>query len=287
MDFEPTDAEHQDTANIRTIHVFTSHEAADLAASNLNSRGIRCWINANDAGGMLPNLAAPGGVRLLVHSSDAAEATALLKEQMSVAELSALSESESGIPSPSVEVGRGKIAPVQLVIGIVAGVLLCLLYQELSQVGTRTHYHYNQDGRADEAWVYRNGHLIELMKDRNHDGIWDQWSYYKNGVVVRSDVDNNFDGKPDETWTYSDRTLVKMEKDMDFNGTPDEFCTYENGVIQEVDIRPNGAKFATERDLYQNGVLVETLREGDGHGNLKESVRYDPFHNPIGTNKLN
>jgi len=96
----------------------------------------------------------------------------------------------------------------------------------------------------------------------------------------------NFDGKPDETWTYSNGVVVKMEKDTDFNGTPDEFCTYKHGVVQQVDIRPNGAKYATQRQLYQNGVLVEILRGGDASGNFNEVVRYDPFFNPISTNKL-
>jgi hypothetical protein len=74
--------------------------------------------------------------------------------------------------------------------------------------------------------------------------------------VSRSECDNNFDGKPDETWTYSNGTPATLEKDTDFNGVPDEFCTYKYGILQQMDVRPNGAKFATQRWLYQNGVLV-------------------------------
>jgi hypothetical protein len=75
-----------------------------------------------------------------------------------------------------------------------------------------------------------------------------------------------------------------MEKDTDFNGLSDWFCTYQNEILQQVDIRPNGAKFATQRWIYQNGVLVEIWRSGDNNGNFKEVVRYDPFFNPISTN---
>jgi hypothetical protein len=57
-------------------------------------------------------------------------------------------------------------------------------------------------------------------------------------------------------------------------------------VLQKVDIMPNGAKFATVRELFQAGVLVEVLRGGNAEGGFKESVRYDPFFNPISTNKL-
>ena len=172
-----------------------------------------------------------------------------------------------------------------IIIGIVTGVLLCLLNQWFGQFGKRTHYHHTKEGKADEAWVYHDGHLVEFMRDRNLDGAWDHWTYYEHGQVARSEDDNNFDGKPDETWTYSNGTLEKMEKDTDFNGTPDLFCTYKYGVLQHVDIMPNGTKFATVRELFQNGVLVEVLRGGDAGGHFKEAVQYDPFFNPISTNK--
>jgi hypothetical protein len=274
-----------DDVKTETIRIFTSHEAANLAAANLQAHGIRCWINADDGGGMLPNLAAPGGVRLLVQASDSAAAGALLADPIPAAEIPDQNETEAGIPPPAMAAPRKTFAPGQIFIGIVAGVLLCLLYQWYSQPGTTTHYHYTQKGNADEAWVYRDGHLLEIMRDRNLDGAWDRWTYYEHGQLARSEDDNNFDGKPDETWTYSNGTLVKMEKDTDFNGTPDMFCTYKYGVVQQVDIMPNGAKFATVRELFKNGVLVEILRGGDAEGNFNEAVRYDPFFNPISTNK--
>ena len=285
MASETPDGGLLDGARTETIRIFTSHEAANLAAANLQAHGIPCWINADDGGGMLPNLAAPGGVRLLVQGSDSAAAVALLKDPMPAAEIPAQNETESGIPSPAMAAPRKTFAPGQIFIGIVAGVLLCLLYQWSSRLGTKTHYHYTKDGKVDAARVYRDGQMVELLRDRNLDGAWDDWVYYENGQIERAQNDNNFDGKPDETWTYSNGTLVKMEKDTDFNGTPDMFCTYKNGLLQQVDIMPNGAKFATVRELFQNGVLVEILRGGDAGGNFNEAVRYDAFFNPISTNK--
>jgi hypothetical protein len=267
-----------------TIRIFTSREAADLAAANLQAHGIRCWINTDDGGGMLPNLAAPGGVHLVVRASDSAAASALLAEPMPAAEMPNQNDPDAGIDSPTRAAPHKAFAPGQIFIGIVAGVLLCLLYQWYSQLGTKTHYHHNENSITDEAWVYRDGYLVEVMKDRNLDGAWDHWAHYKSGQLALVEDDNNFDGKPDETWTYSHGALLKMEKDTDFNGTPDMFCTYKDGLIQQVDFRPNGAKFATQRHLFQNGVLVEILRGGDANGNFKEAVRYDPFYNPISTN---
>jgi hypothetical protein len=233
---------------------------------------------------MLPNLAAPGGVRLVVQSSDATAASAMLADLNSGGEPPA--QAETNVYSAAKAASPNRFAPGQIFLAIVAGVLLCLLYQWHDQPGDKTRYHYTPDGKADEAWVYRNGQLVEFMKDRNLDGAWDRWIYYDHGIEVRAQDDNNFDGKPDETWTYSNGTLVKMEKDTDFNGTSDMFCTYKYGIIQQTDIRPNGAKFTTQRELYQNGVLVEILRGGDARGDFKEAVWHDPFFNPVSTNRL-
>ena len=66
------------TVNIRT---FSSHESAELAVAKLEVHGVACWVKTDDGGGMLPNLTAAVGVRLLVHSSDAEAATAILNSQ--------------------------------------------------------------------------------------------------------------------------------------------------------------------------------------------------------------
>ena len=271
---------------METVHVFTSHDAANLAAANLQAHGIECWINSDDAGGMLPNLSSPGGVRLVVQVSDSAAALALLTGKIPPTETSSQNESEGGNPSSATEAPGWKIAPGQIIVGIIAGVIGCLFYQWCSQLGERIHYHHAPNGMIDKEWIYRDGELTEFRRDRNLDGAWDEWSHYKNGQIESAQNDNNFDGKSDETWFYSDGRLVRMEKDTDFNGMPDEFCTYKFGVISTVDFRPNGSKFSTERELYRNGVLVEILRGGDAEGNFKESVQYDPFFNPVSTNRL-
>jgi hypothetical protein len=282
MASDATNGGFHDDAKTVTIRVFGSHDAAELAAANLQAHGIQCWINSDDAGGMLPNLTTPGGVRLLVRAADAGAAIALLDTQASPAEINQI-ETEA-VASSSETVPRKKLALVQIFIGIVVGIILCLLYQWNSERGTKTHYHYTEDGKADKAWIYRDGYLVEFREDRNLDGDWDHRAYYEHGQIVRSEYDNNFDGKPDEWWTYSDGGTDILQKDTDFNGIPDVFCTYKYQIIQQLDIKPNGSKFVTEREIFKNGVLTEILRGGDSNGNFKEDVRYDPFFNPISTN---
>jgi hypothetical protein len=292
MALEPTNDGLHDEVKRVTVRTFNNHDTAGLAAANLEAHGIECWVNADDGGGMYPNLSAPGGVRLLVRASDAEAAIALLNAPASPAEINQI-ETEAVASTPPETTPPKKLALGQivsgLVVGIILGILFCLLYQWANKLGTFTHYHYNENGRADEAWVYRDGYLIEYLQDRNLDGAWDSWVHYNQfGQVVRSaESDDNFDGQPDVWYKYSNGNVVSMQQDTDFNGTPDWFCIYKDGEIQETDMKPNGAKFTTVREIFHNGVLTEIDRGGDSNGNFKEKVRYDPFLNPIGANPIN
>lgn len=287
MASDVTDDGAHDEVKTVTIRTFGSHEAAELAVANLEAHGIECLVNADDCGGMYPNLTAAGGVRLLVRAADAEAAVALLNAQASPAEINQI-ETEAAASSPLETAPLKKPAMGQiisgLVVGVILGILICLLYQWADNLGTKTHYYYTKDGKINEAWIYRDGHLVEFLKDRNLDGIWDYWVYYEHGRRVRSESDNNFDGKPDEWWTYHDDGTDVLERDTDFDGIPDEICTYKYGVIQQTDMKPNGSKFSTEREIFKNGVLTEIWRGGDSNGNFKEVIQYDPFFNPISTN---
>ncbi len=287
MSSESANGGPYDEERTATIRTFSNHEAAELAAANLEAHGIKCWLNADDCGGMYPNLTAPGGVRLLVRALDAEAAVALLNAQASSTEITQIeAEAAASIPletAPLKKLAMGQIIS-GLVVGVIIGILICLLYQWADNLGTKTHYHYTKDGKTDEAWVYRDGHLVEFLKDRNLDGIWDYWVYYEHDRRVRSELDNNFDGKPDEWWTFHDDGTDVLERDTDFNGIPDNICTYKYGVTQQEDMKPNGSKFSTEREIFKNGVLTEIWRGGDSNGHFKEVVQYDPCFNPISTN---
>jgi hypothetical protein len=82
-----------------TIRTFVSHESAELAAANLEARGIESWVDANDCGGWYTNLTAPGGVRLQVRVTDAEAAIALLNAEASPAEINRI-ETEAAASAP-------------------------------------------------------------------------------------------------------------------------------------------------------------------------------------------
>jgi len=190
------------------------------------------------------------------------------------------------------------IAIGQIVLGAVFGIIVGVLASHFvkppppraaapapAATERRTHYHYATNGVKDEEWLYQSGRLAVHKVDRNLDGSYDYWALYdSDGKVYKVEEDNNFDGKPDETWTYSNSDIAGMEKDTDFNGVPDEFYTYKFHLPAQLDIRPNGSKFATVRVFFSNGVTTAIWRGGDINGNFREKVSYDPFFNPIETN---
>jgi hypothetical protein len=267
---------------IVTVEIFQTRETANLAVGKLEAYGISCWLKSDDAGGMYPNLAMAGGIRLQVRASDAEAATALIKAQLSASEISEL-DVKAAAATPAEETSKIRFAPVQIFLGIGLGIFLCLLCEQIENSGTRTHNYYSRDGKIYEQWIYQNGHATEMMKDRNLDGKWDEWAYYQRGQVVRVDYDDNFDGKPDIWWTFSNGVPVACEQDTDFNGIPDEFCTFSNGVVQQMEVRPNNQSSASQRWIYHNGIMSEIWRGGDSNGVFKEIVRYDPFFNATDT----
>lgn len=285
MALETDSGRDSNEAKTVTIRLFATHEAAALAAANLEAHGIKCWVNADDCGGMYPNLTAATGVRLHVLASDAEAAIALLDEPIPAAEKTEL---EDFLPNQTDQVKAtevNKFSIWQFSTGIFFGVILCLLYQWTSQSGTKNYYHYGKDRKADKIWTYQDGKLTEYKEDLNHDKKWDYRCFYdSNGELSRAESDNNFDGKMDEFWSYADGKLVSAKKDTDFNGTPDEFSIYSNSIIQQVDMKPNGSSYSELRDFYKNGVLTEEWRGGDSNGNFKTIVRYDPFMEPVSTN---
>jgi hypothetical protein len=60
------------------LKTFPNVQAAEVALTQLQANGIHGSIEANDAGGMLPFLQVPEGVKLFVPASQFEEATELL-----------------------------------------------------------------------------------------------------------------------------------------------------------------------------------------------------------------
>jgi hypothetical protein len=120
---DQTSGDFHDEVKTVTIRIFSNHDSAQIARSNLEAHGIECWIKADDCGGLYSNLAAANGVRLLVHALEAKAAIAILDPQ-SLAEN--LTEENDGIVK-SDEIVRDRPKFIIIVgIWMIYGVGLCM-----------------------------------------------------------------------------------------------------------------------------------------------------------------
>jgi hypothetical protein len=270
-----------------TLKVFSEVTTAESSASLLKANDIQCWLQADDCGGMLSALDSAQGVKLLVNPADAEPARALLAAIPDAAAFEAMVNSgpASGATAPP----KSEVPIVSLLQiggGGGAGILLCLLYQWVSQQGVKTYrYDTDGDGKKDSVWVYRNGECVEIDEDRNFDGVLDSWAFYTNGYrCVSAKADNNFDGTPDAWWYYTNGVLTSAQLDTDFNGIPDVKSDFKYGQVIRSDWQPNGTNIVTLRNVFHHEVLTEEFRDTNWDGLFDLRIRYDAFLNPIATN---
>ena len=269
------------------VKTFLNLTDADFAAAQLRSSGMDCAITADDAAGAYPGLAL---IRLLVDPIQINQARQVLNE-LPEFEASQL-DAQAGIPpsSPQPPAAPPRLAEFGwgLLVGVGVGVLLHWAYSESQQFGRHSYkYDFDRDGVLDEESVWRNGELVELRRDLNGDGRIDCRTYYVKGVPTREEADDNFDGRTDVWYTCDARGLYSSVRfDTDFNGVADVVSTFKNGIVTQTDWQPNGTNVITLRQLFEHGVLKEELRDEDWDGKFDVSIKYDPFANPVQTNRL-
>ena len=74
----PAPAESTAEETLAVLKVFSTAQAADVAAATLRANGIECTIVADDGGGMLLNFQVTEGVRVCVAANRLADARELL-----------------------------------------------------------------------------------------------------------------------------------------------------------------------------------------------------------------
>jgi hypothetical protein len=262
------------------VKTFHSSPDAEMAAGILRANGIAVWLLADDCGGMYPFLDAAEGIRLFVRSVDADAAKTLLAATPQSAEESALLA-----PTRQIAPSRTKLSFPQIAAGMIAGILLWLLYQHTSQLGTHTYaYDNNGDAVPDNFMVYQNSRCIEQSFDRNFDGKPDSWDYY-DADGKRKEVlsDDNFDGRIDGAWRYTNGVAVEAKLDTDFNGTTDVTYSFQNDLLKEAVWKPNGSMIVSLRQFFRHGMLAEEWRDINMDGNFDATNRFDAFQKEIHT----
>ncbi|MGH7927365.1 MAG: hypothetical protein ACREQV_06195, partial [Candidatus Binatia bacterium] len=135
----------------------------------------------------------------------------------------------------------------------------------------------NNDGIAD-LWIYYNpqklGEVLRQEEASELDGRVDTWSYFKDGRLVRRDVDNHGHGRPDRVYYYDDQKIVREERDETGQGRMTYRADYEDGRVAKVEraTRGNGrADLWITYDMTSDGEVVlkeERDLNGDGFPDL-------------------
>jgi hypothetical protein len=65
-------------AELVTVRTFPNEVDAELAKTQLESGGIRCFLSSDDCGGLRPALTMTNGIKVVVRADDAARAAEIL-----------------------------------------------------------------------------------------------------------------------------------------------------------------------------------------------------------------
>lgn len=86
----------------------------------------------------------------------------------------------------------------------------------------------NNDGKVDYAAKLDEwGGKVREALDFNYDGSFDDFLYYRRGVLVREEIDSNYDRKVD-IWIYVEGGIyiARFEQDTNYDGVPDVVKNY-------------------------------------------------------------
>ena len=96
-------------------------------------------------------------------------------------------------------------------------------YDDAGQV-RRREYGYDRGNRPNEIVIYKNGVVVQKMRETNNDRKIDTWDYYQNGRLVREERDSTGDGFVDQWWTFNRPNQPKcaiVVIDSDGDGKPE------------------------------------------------------------------
>jgi hypothetical protein len=112
----------------------------------------------------------------------------------------------------------------------------------------------NGDGVPD-LWIYYNpqspGEIVRQEEATKYDGAVNAWSYFKQGKLVRRDVDSHGHGKPDTVFYYDGDKIAREERDE------------------------SGRGLISYRAIYRNGRLAQIEKDTRGEGKIDLWIYYD------------
>ncbi|MEE8474962.1 MAG: hypothetical protein V3T01_06405 [Myxococcota bacterium] len=143
------------------------------------------------------------------------------------------------------------------------------IYRENGEI-SREVFDEDSDGQPDRVLVYDlvNHRIGRVEEDTDHDGSFDSWTDYREGVIVRRRADTNRDGAAD-TWSYyAAGNVTRHERDTTGDGFRDRVGLYDDeGRLgrEELDTDGDGRLDTTlHYDAEERMIRKEEDTDGDG-----------------------
>ena len=137
---------------------------------------------------------------------------------------------------------------------------------------------YNDDGKLDEKWVYRDNRINLIEIDRNLDGSVDAIHKYNHkGRIYKTEADDNFDGVFESTITYKRSNPVLQEIDTNQDGAIDYKTYFTDGVLTEIEILDPISGSARKKQYYKMYKLISSEFDSNGDGVYDKQSTYNYY----------
>ena len=131
----------------------------------------------------------------------------------------------------------------------------------------------NFDGKFDvERFYEADGvRVAHERHDFDFDGRLDQLSFYREGELVRKELDTNFDNTID-TWLWcSGGWVVKAERDRQRDGRADVWESYTQGIMVEAEYDENNDGMITPKECLRAAGAKAGAKTGAKTGGTKQA----------------
>lgn len=245
----------------------------------LNMQGVEAHINGEHLQSGVGELPAINLVKVSVNNNDFAQAKEII-EHWESQEITQEPASEITADSLSLISGRYRHY-ISFLLGLALGA--AAVYWNLQSPVTQNAMDLNADGHFDEFYFYRSGLISKIEVDRNFDGKIDFITDYDHaGLTELSSADENFDGVFETTLVYQNNQVTYEKSDTNADGEIDLVTNYyqtePNRLATIYDLHSGRAK---KEQRYAMGKLISADWDSDGDGVMDTIITYDAYEEEV------